>query len=127
MSKRLTVVLLMLLGAVLLLAHTTLSQVKLHATKIELNGTVKLTWTKPLTGNNTTQYSVYRALLPDSTVFSKITVTMDTSFVDVVPPVLSPVPQVFAYKVVATTGLVNEQSNIVFASVQGIPPFGGFR
>jgi hypothetical protein len=126
MSKRLTFLLLILLGAVLLLAHTTHAQVKLLATKIEMNGEVKLAWTKPANGNNTTQYSLYRALLPDTTGIV-IKTTLDTSFVDHVPPMISPLPQVYAYRIVAKTGLSVEMSNVAFASVPGVPLVGAFR
>jgi protocatechuate 3,4-dioxygenase beta subunit len=126
MNKRLTLLLLILLGAVIFLAHTAQSQIKLVATKIEMNGEVKLAWTKPLSADNTTQYTLYRALLPDTTAII-VTTTSDTAFVDHVPPVLTPLPQAFAYKVVAKTGAVIEVSNIALASVPGVPMIGSFR
>ncbi len=126
MSKRLTVMLLILLGAVLLLAHTSNSQVKLFATKVEFSGEVKLVWTKPIGATNTTQFELYRAKLPDTTALL-IKTTSDTSFVDHVPPTVSAVPQVFAYKVVAKTGLNSEHSNVVLVPVPGVPLVGAFK
>ena len=126
MSKRLTIFLLMLLGVVLLLAQTTKSQIKLTATKVEMSGEVKLVWTKPLEANNTTQYELYRAKLPDTTALL-VTTTPDTSFVDNVPTEFSSPMRSYAYKIVAKTGLTITQSNIVFVPVPGIPLVGSFR
>ncbi len=126
MSKRLTVMLLILLGAVLLLAHRSNSEVKLYATKVEFSGEVKLVWTKPINATNLTQFELYRAKHPDTTMLL-IKTTFDTSFVDRVPATVSNVTQTFAYKVVAKTGLITEESNIVLVPVPGIPPVGAFK
>jgi hypothetical protein len=126
MSKRLTIFLIVLLGIVLVLAQTTRSEIKLIATKVEMNGQVKLTWTKARTGNNTTQYNLYRALYPD-TVGIIVSTSSDTSFVDQVPPTMSPLNQYYGYKVVAKTGTTLELSNVVFVSVPGLPPIGSFH
>jgi hypothetical protein len=126
MNKRLTLLLLALLGAVILLAQTSRSEVKLTALKVELNGHVKLSWTKPLNANNTTQYELYRAMLPDT---SSVLVYSGSElfFEDQVPPVMSPLPRSFAYRVTAKTGLVSELSNIVIIPVPGVPSIGSFR
>lgn len=126
MSKRLTIFLLMLLGVVLLLAQTTKSQIKLNATKVELSGEVKLSWTKPLLANNTTQYELYRAKLPDTTSVLVVS-TLDTSFVDKVPQVVSTAPQYIGYYVLAKTGAVTVKSNIVTVPLPGVPLLGSFR
>lgn len=126
MSKRLTIFLLMLLGVVLLLAQTTKSQIHLTATKVELSGEVKLVWTKPLSANNTTEYDLYRAKLPDTTIV-KIHTTSDLSYVDKVPPTISATPQLYAYKVIARTAATIEHSNIVYVPVPGIPNVGAFK
>ena len=126
MSKRLTVFLLMLLGIVLLLAQTTRSEIKLTATKVELSGEVKLSWTTPLLSNETTVYELYRAKLPDSTAMLVIS-TSDTSFVDHVPQVVSSVSQYFGYYVLAKTGAVTVKSNIVIVPLPGVPQVGAFR
>lgn len=126
MNKRLTILLLALLGAVLFLAHTTHAEMKLNVTKIEMNGEVKLKWSKAAGANSATEYTVYRAVLQDSS-FTSVVTTADTSYVDHVPPVMSPLPQVYVYKVVAKTGLNLETSNFAYASVPGFPVVGGFR
>ncbi|MFA6468283.1 MAG: T9SS type A sorting domain-containing protein [Bacteroidota bacterium] len=127
MNKRLTFWLLLLLGAVLLLAQGSSSQVKLIALKVELNGEVKLAWTTPSNGiDTTTVYELYRAKLPDTTA-QLILTTTDTSFVDHIPPVISLTPITYAYKIVAKTGILVELSNIVFVPVPGIPEFGAFK
>jgi hypothetical protein len=126
MNKRLTIMLLILLGAVVFLASTTRAEIRLAVTKIEMNGEVKLAWTKALGANNTTLYTVYRAALPDTAAVA-VTTKFDTVFVDHTPPVFSAVPHNYAYKVVAKTGLTVEQSNIVIATVPGIPLVGSFR
>ncbi|MFA6456955.1 MAG: T9SS type A sorting domain-containing protein [Bacteroidota bacterium] len=126
MSKRLTVLLLILLAAVLLLAQGTHSQVKLVALKVELNGEVKLAWTVPANGNNTTVYKLYRMKLPDTTALLILT-TSDTAYVDHTPPTMSPTPTTFAYKVVATTGALIDLSNTIFVPVPGIPEIGSFK
>ncbi len=127
MSKRLTIFLLMLLGIVLLLAQTTKSQIKLTATKVELSGEVKLTWTKPIGANNTTQYELYREKYPDTSMVALIVTTLDTSFVDKVPQVVSTIPQYIGYYVLAKTGTAIAKSNVIFISVPGIPLSGSFR
>ena len=126
MSKRLTVFLLAMLSVVVLLAQTTRSEIRLVATKVEMNVQVKLSWTKVRNADNTTQYNLYRALVPD-TVGTLIKSGADTSFVDQVPATVSAWPQTFAYKVVAKTGVNVELSNAVFVPVPGIPLIGSFR
>ncbi len=126
MSKRLTVFLLMLLGVVLLLAQTTKSQVTLTATKIEMSGEVKLTWTKPVVSNNTTQYELYRTKLPDTAAIL-ITTTSETYFVDKVPQMSPMMPQNIAYYILAKTGPLTVKSNIVIIPLPGVPLVGSFR
>ena len=126
MNKRLTLLLLALLGAVILLAQTSRSEVNLTATKIELNGHVKLSWTKPLNANSTTQFELYRAMLPD-TASVLVYSGSATFFEDQVPPVMSPLPRSFAYRVTAKTGVITELSNIVILPIPGIPSVGSFR
>ena len=126
MNKKLTYLLLLLLGVVILLAQTTRSEVKLFATKVELNGQVKLSWTKPAGANNTTVYSLYRQALPD-TAATLVKSGADTSFVDQVPPVVSALPRSYAYRVFAKTGAVNEGSNIIIVPVPSVPLVGSFR
>ena len=126
MNKRLTIILLALLGVVLLLAQTTKSEIKLVATKIEMNGQVKLLWTKAHNADNTTQYNLYRATYSD-TVGTIMYTGSDTLFVDQVPPTMSPLPQIFAYRVVAKTGVNVEVSNVFLVQLPGLPPYGTFR
>ncbi|NUN71261.1 MAG: carboxypeptidase regulatory-like domain-containing protein, partial [Bacteroidetes bacterium] len=126
MNKRLTILLLALLGAVLFLAHTTHAQMKLSVTKIEMNGEVKLKWSKATGATGATMYTVYRAMVADTGFISVVT-TPDTSYEDHVPPVMSPMPQAYVYKVVAKTGLTIETSNLAYATVPGFPAIGGFR
>ena len=126
MNKRLTFLLLALLGAVILLAQASRSEVKLTAMKVELNGHVKLSWTKPLNANASTQYDLYRAMLPD-TAAVLVHSGAETFFEDQIPPVTSPMPRSFAYRVTAKTGAVSEQSNIVIIPLPGVPSVGSFR
>ncbi len=126
MNKRLTLLLLVLLGVVLLLAQTSKSEIVLSAAKVELNGHVKLYWTKPLNANNTTVYHLYRLLLPDTSAVL-INSGSDNYFEDMIPPVMSPLPVNVAYKVVAKTGLAVETSNLLIIPVPGVPTIGSFR
>ncbi len=126
MNKRLTFLLLVLLGAVILLAQATKSEVMLTATKVELNGHVKLSWTKPLNADASTQFELYRAMLPD-TAAVLIHSGAETFFEDAVPPVMSPMPRSFAYRVTAKTGGIKELSNVVIIPVPGVPSVGSFR
>jgi len=126
MNKRLTLLLLVLLGVVILLAQTTKSEVRLTATKVELNGHVKLYWSKPLTANNSTVYSLYRSQLPDTAAVLVYTGSA-TFFEDAVPPVMSVSARSIAYRVAAKTGVTTELSNIVIVPVPGVPMIGSFR
>ncbi|MFZ4621455.1 MAG: carboxypeptidase regulatory-like domain-containing protein [Bacteroidota bacterium] len=126
MNKRLTFLLLILLGVVILLAQTTRSEVLLTATKVELNGHVKLTWTKPLTANATTVYSLYRYLPPDTAV-TLVHSGPETFFEDQAPPMVSAMPRSIAYRVAAKTGAAVELSNTVIVPVPGVPLVGSFR
>lgn len=126
MNKRLTFLLLVLLGAVILLAQTSKSQVTLTAIKVELNGKVKLAWTKPLNANSSTQYELYRAMLPDTSAVL-VHSGPETFFEDAVPPVMSPLPRSIAYRVTAKTGAISELSNTVIIPVPGVPSIGAYR
>ncbi len=126
MNKRLTLLLLVLLGVVILLAQTTKSEVRLTATKVELNGHVKLNWSKPLTANNSTVYSLYRSLLPDTAAVLVYSGSA-TFFEDAVPPVMSVSARSIAFRVAAKTGVTTELSNIVIVPVPGVPLIGSFR
>ncbi len=124
--KRYITFLLLLVGVFSLQAQPTHPSFKLFATKVELSGEVKLVWTKPLSATNATQYELHRAKLPD-TIAVLIKTTSDTSTIDKVPPIVSSVTQNFAYYVLAKTGTIVENSNVIVLSIPSIPPIGSFK
>jgi len=125
--KRFVTVVLMLLAAVLMQAQTADPSFALYIAKTELNGDVKLVWTKPLLLNGHITYEVYRAKVSDSASFTLIKTTDDNYMVDQVPSVVTSIGNSYAYYVLGKANGTTVKSNVQLLPVPPLPPLGAFR
>ena len=101
----------------------------LFVSQIDQSGSVRISWT-PLPDVYFTKFYIYRATVPyvDSTSFGLIDSTQDMDYVDQLSNTSIATAKGFAYFVVGkTTGGTRIRTNIVVASVPGIPPAAAFR
>jgi len=125
--KRYITMLVVLLGITSLKAQLTDLTFVLYNTKIELNGEVKLVWTKPASVSSDVQFTLYRRVVSDSASLKLITTTRGTEYTDTVHRVSSGDTTFYEYFVLATSGEVTYKSNMLIVVLPAIPPIGSFR
>ncbi len=105
---------------------TPTTPIKLMAVKIEMSGSVRLAWTRPI-GVKVDSFFVYRAEGDNTAKAVKIAGTKDTAYTDMLPITFVAVSK-YSYYVVgkpATGALLT--SNVLLVQIAGIPAIGSFR
>ena len=100
-------------------------KIQLFAARVELNGEVHLAWTR--LGMGTHQYDIFRAKVSDSSSFTLIDSTSDTTYTDIVPTGITDIADSYAYYIAVTHSGMTDKSNTIVLPVAGIPPIGSFR
>ncbi len=128
MKQRFTTLILLLISVMMpVFSQTTVPTFKLFATKVELNGEVRLVWTRPAGIPEGVNYELYRAKVADSASFTLIRTTHDTTYVDKVPSIITALSNSYAYYVLVNNNGTIEKSNTIVLPVPGIPPIGSFH